>query len=127
MRKNAEIPSYKDKKHKKTRKGFLLGNAMSKKSETVFKSVLGAVFIVMGLVILGFVSMTAFQLATGVIKPLKIVDEQISSETGIFSGIALQIGLFVILVLIAYILIKLGLTLILREEERSKAQVRPQI
>lgn len=91
--------------------------AMSKAtSETILKSVLCVVFAVVGLVILGFVSMTALKLATGVIKPLTIIGEGISPETGIFWGIFLQMGMFAVLIAIAFALIYFGLTLIPSKE-----------
>jgi len=87
--------------------------------ELNIRTIFGVAFVVIGLIILAYVSLTAFQLSTGAVTPLNLTSKNppISVEMGTFLGIILQIGMFAILVVVASILLKFGLTLILQREK----------
>ncbi|HVP41199.1 MAG TPA: hypothetical protein VMS95_04535 [Candidatus Krumholzibacteriaceae bacterium] len=87
--------------------------------ELNIRVIFGLVFMIIGLIMLLYVAIIAFQLATGAITPLKV---SISGTYGlnagydVLFGILLQIGMFAIIVVIAYILMRVGLS-IMRPKE----------
>ena len=85
--------------------------------ELNLRTAFGLAFVVIGLAMLAYVSLMAFQLAIGVIQPLKVSEQPIGYGNEILYGIMLQIGMFGLLVVVAYILMKFGFTLILQKTE----------
>jgi len=87
------------------------------------KSLLGYVLFFLGLVLLGYVTMNAIYLASGVFQPLRIqlTDPQsgralISAvETQVFFGIVVQIGMYALIIAVASILMKNGITIARKE------------
>jgi hypothetical protein len=79
-------------------------------------------FMVIGLIVLLIVAITAFQLATGAIAPLD-VKLSVNATYGLNAGydalygILLQVGMFTIVVVIAYILLRVGLSIMHYKEE----------
>jgi len=87
------------------------------------KSLFGYVLFFLGLVLLGYVVMNAIYLANAVFQPLRIqvTDPQsgrglISSvETQVFLGIIVQIGMYSLIIAVASILMKNGLSVARKE------------
>jgi len=87
------------------------------------KSLFGYVLFILGLVLLGYVAMNAIYVASGVFQPLRIVMTDPSSgralitavETQVFFGIVIQIGMYALLIAVASILMKTGLSVARKE------------
>jgi hypothetical protein len=86
--------------------------------ELNLRTAFGLAFMIIGLIMLLFVAITAFQLATGVITPLKVSVTgayAFSSNYDVLYGILLQMGMYIIVVVIAYILLRVGLSIMRKE------------
>ena len=83
------------------------------------KSLFGYVLFFIGLGLLGYVSMNAIYLASGAFQPLTLQIETsgriLSIETQAFLGIIVQIGMYALLIVVASILMKNGLTIARKE------------
>lgn len=65
-----------------------------------------------GLLLLSYTVFQCILLANGTIKPLKITEEPIgSNHIDILYGITLQIGMYALLIVVSYILIKTGVSI----------------
>ena len=78
------------------------------------KSLFGYVLFIIGLLLLGYVCLNAIYLASGTFKPLQVQTDQktISIETQFFFGIMLQIGMYALIIVIASILMKNGMSIV---------------
>jgi len=89
--------------------------------ELNLRTIFGIVLMVVGLIILLFVAITAFQLATGIVAPLKLneVSGTYALQNGydVLFGIFLQLGMFIIIVVIASILLNNGLKIMRGKEQ----------
>lgn len=91
------------------------------------KSLFGYVLFFLGLVLLGYVVLNAIYLASGVFQPLRI---QITDPTGralisgvemqVFLGIIIQIGMYGLIVAVASILMKNGVSLARKESQQPQ-------
>jgi len=85
------------------------------------KSLFGYVLFFLGLVLLGYVCMNAIYLASGTFQPLKIELADQSGrivgtiETQVFLGIIVQIGMYALIIAIASILMKNGMSIARKE------------
>jgi hypothetical protein len=84
--------------------------------ELNLRTVFGAAFIIVGLLLLTYISIIAFQLATGAITPLKVSPQQLDLSTALFLGTILEVGMFAILLVVASILLQYGTKFILNKE-----------
>lgn len=82
------------------------------------KFLFGYALVIIGLLLLGYVCLNAIYLANGSFKPLQIQTDQktITVQTQIFLGIMLQIGMYALIVVIASILMKNGISIARREK-----------
>ncbi len=90
--------------------------------ELNLRVIFGMAFLIIGIIVLLFVAITAFQLATGAIAPLNVklsvnATYGLSNGYDALYGILLQIGMFTIIVVIAYILLRVGLSIMRYKEE----------
>lgn len=79
------------------------------------RSLFGYALVIIGLVMLGYVSLNAVYLSSGVFQPLKVqVNDAAgkplltSVETQVFFGVVVQIGMYALLVSIAFVLMSKG-------------------
>lgn len=81
------------------------------------RSLFGYVLFFFGLILLAYVCLNAIYLASGAFKPLQVVIEKtpMSIESQIFFGIILQIGMYAIIIVIASILMKNGISIARKE------------
>jgi hypothetical protein len=86
------------------------------------KSLFGYVLFFLGLVLLAYVIMNAVYLASGVFQPLKVqVNDSTgrplisSAETQVFLGILIQTGMYALIIVVASILMKNGISLARKE------------
>jgi len=87
------------------------------------KSLFGYVLFFLGLVLLGYVVMNAIYLASGVFQPLRIQLTDPTSgralistvETQVLFGIMIQIGMYALIIAVASLLMKNGLSVARKE------------
>jgi len=88
------------------------------------KSLFGYILFILGLILLGYVAMNAIYLASGVFQPLRI---QITDptrgqalitavETQVLFGIMVQIGMYALIIAVASVLMKNGLSVARKEQ-----------
>lgn len=87
-------------------------------------TILGAILMIAGLIILVVISWNAYQLAVGSLQPLEIRPDALTSTNAILYGIVLQIGMFAVLVGVAYTLMRFGMTVTQRKEKETRQQDR---
>jgi hypothetical protein len=88
------------------------------------KSLFGYVLFFLGLILLGYVVMNAIYLASGVFQPLRVQFTDPSNgralitsvETQVFFGITIQIGMYALMIAVASILMKYGLSIARKEK-----------
>ena len=84
----------------------------------------GLALLLIGVVVLCIVAFSSYQLATGAVQPLQVGYTQIGGytitrETSISLGILLQIGMFAVLVGVAYTFMRFGVALVLRKAKEE--------
>ena len=88
--------------------------------ELNLRTIFGLVFMVIGLIMLLYIAITSLQLSTGAVKPLSVNVTgayAVNSNYNTLYGILLQLGMFLIVVVIGYILLRVGLSIMRKEEE----------
>ncbi|HML02985.1 MAG TPA: hypothetical protein VK487_06390 [Candidatus Bathyarchaeia archaeon] len=88
--------------------------------ELNLRTIFGLIFMVIGLIMLLYIAVTSLQLSTGAVKPLSLNvtgTYAVNSNYNTLYGILLQLGMFLIVVVIAYILLRVGLSIMRKEEE----------
>ena len=88
--------------------------------ELNLRTIFGLIFMVIGLSMLLYIAVTSLQLSTGAVKPLSLNvtgTYAVNSNYNTLYGILLQLGMFLIVVVIAYILLRVGLSIMRKEEE----------
>jgi uncharacterized membrane protein YjgN (DUF898 family) len=91
--------------------------------ELNLSSIFGVFLLVIGIVVLGIVAVSAYLLSNGTLQPLQVAykaqigNVTISPETSLLFGILLQIGMFAVLVGVAYTVMRFGAMLIQRKEK----------
>ena len=81
--------------------------------EVTPKTMFGYALFFMGIILLGYVAIQCFFLVNGTIEPIiiEINDTQYTEGLGSLLGIILQIGMYGLLIAIAFILTKTGLNI----------------
>ena len=82
------------------------------KIEVTPKKLFGYVLLVTGIILFLYVAIEAILLVNGTLEPIKIEMAGSSSGYDVFAGIILTIGLFAVLIGIAYGIAKIGLNII---------------
>ena len=88
--------------------------------ELNLRTIFGLIFMVIGLIMLLYIAVTSLQLSTGAVKPLSLNvtgTYAVNSNYNTLYGILLQLGMFLIVVVIAYVLLRVGLSIMRKEEE----------
>ena len=82
------------------------------KREVTPKKLFGYVLLATGIILFLYVTVDAILLVNGTLEPIKIEMAGSSSGYDVFAGIILTIGLFAVLIGIAYGIAKIGLNII---------------
>ena len=83
------------------------------------RTVFGGVFAAIGLIIFLIVVLIALEVALGMIPALTVSDQSIGSGNQVLFGIVLQTSMFVILIVVAFILMRFGIDLVLHKEKQQ--------
>jgi hypothetical protein len=108
-------------KHKKvlepqTASYELVNNEMAKiNSHKIFGGILAAI----GLILFLIIVLLSLEIALGLVPALSIGDQSIGSENRVLFGMIMQTSMFIILIAVAYVLMRFGLDLIWRKEKVS--------
>ena len=81
--------------------------------EVTPKAIFGCILICIGLILLAYITVQCVFLANGTISPLEVSEEPIgqSQHLEIFYGIILQIGMYGLLILVSFVLVKTGVSI----------------
>lgn len=80
--------------------------------EVTPKKMFGYALFSIGILLLGYTAFQCVLLANGTIEPLKVSEEPIGDEgLEIFYGVILQIGMYGLLIVISYVLMKTGISI----------------
>lgn len=81
--------------------------------EVTPKTMFGYALFIIGIILLGYIATQCFFLANGTVDPLKIEIEEtiLKDDMAVFLGIFLQLGMYALLIVIAFVLLKTGLNI----------------